>query len=114
MPWSNAGRTARAEATAALIDEVSLHDADPAAGGDNEVTGGGYARLEPSYGSASNGVVDLVDPLDFSTPANESIHSIGYWSNSTFLGSFPRTSGDTSANAAGEYTVTSAPITAEA
>lgn len=112
MPWSTDGRNARADATTALITHVSLHSAEPDGSGDNELPGtGGYVRLAPSYGSAAAGVADLTATLEFSTVADQAIHSIGYWATSTFLGAFPRTSGDATANAAGEYNVTSAPIT---
>jgi hypothetical protein len=116
MAWSTAGRNARADATAALITHISLHSADPGATGTDEVTGGGYARIAPDYATtpAAAGVTDLEAPLDFSTPASQTVSHIGYWATSVWLGGFARTSGDAAANAAGEYTVSSAPITAAA
>jgi hypothetical protein len=111
MAWSTAGLNQRADATAALVTHISLHSADPGATGTNEVSGGGYARLVPSYGSASGGVADLTAGLDFSTPADQAVSHIGLWASATFLGGFARTSGDAAANAAGEYTVATAPVT---
>jgi hypothetical protein len=114
MPWSTAGRNARADASAALVTHVSLHSADPGATGTNEVTGGGYARIAPTYGAAAAGVADISAALEFATPADQGVSHIGFWATSTWLGGFARTSGDAAANAAGEYNVTSAPITANA
>lgn len=113
MAWSTAGRNARATATAAMIDSVSLHDDDPgSAGTDNEWTGGGYSRQTPSWGSASNGVVGLSSALEFTGPALETAAYIGLWDDTTFLGSVARGSGDAAANAAGEYNVTALNIDA--
>ena len=106
MAWSTEGQDQRAEATAALIDEISLHSGDPGGSGtDNEVSGNGYARLSPSFGSASSGAVTAT-PLDFDTPSEQSVNYIGLWDvGGNFLGSAQRTSGDSAANVAGEYTV---------
>lgn len=115
MPWSTDGRNQRAAATAALITHMSLHSAEPDGAGSNELPGtGGYTRQVPSYSNVATGVEDLDATLEFTTVADQAIHSIGYWATSTFLGAFPRTSGDATANAAGAYNVTSAPITATA
>ena len=117
MPWNDDGRNQRADATAGLVATISLHSSDPGAVGDNEVTGGGYARLAPTYASAVAGVANFTAPLDFSTPADQPVSHIGFWDPAgtpVFLGGFARTSGDAAANAAGEYQVTDAPITAEA
>jgi hypothetical protein len=112
MAWSPAGLNQRADATAALVTSVSLHSADPGTTGTDEVTGGGYTRLAPTYDSATGGVADLNAGLDFATPADQTVSHIGLWATATFLGGFARTSGDAAANAAGEYTVATAPITA--
>lgn len=112
MAWNEAGRNLRADATAGLVDNVSLHSSDPGSTGSDEVSGGGYARLAPTYGSASGGVADITSTLEFSTPAEQAVSHIGFWNGSTFIGGFARTGGDATANAAGEYNVTSAPITA--
>lgn len=115
MAWSEAGQNARADAIAALIAAVSIHDDDPGASGtDNEWSGGGYTRQAPSYGAASEGVADLATPLVFAgTPLTTAAYA-GLWdSNGAFLGAVPRTSGDPEANADGELTVVSLAITAD-
>lgn len=111
MAWSTAGKNARAEASAALVTHFSLHDGDPGENGANELSGDGYERGVPTYGAASEGVADITDPVEFSTASEQSITHLGMWASTTFLGGFARTSGDAAANAAGEYTVATAPIT---
>lgn len=117
MAWTVAGQNQRADATAALVANISLHSADPSTTGANEVSGGGYVRIAPTYAAASGGVADISAALEFSTPADQAVSHIGFWDSAgtpVFLGGFARTSGDAAANAAGEYTVSSAPITANA
>jgi hypothetical protein len=116
MAWSTTGRNQRAEAVADLVTSVSLHTADPGASGATaEWSGGGYTRETPAWGAAASGVVDLSAPLNFTGPASTAAAFIGLWGTGpTFLGSFARSSGDAAANAAGEYNVTSLPITASA
>jgi len=115
MSWSTTGRNQRAEATAGLIVSVSLHTADPgAAGTDNEVSGSGYARQAPSWGSASNGVVNLSAALAYTGPASTTAAHAGLWGTGpTFLGSVARTGGDAQFNAEGEYNITSMAIDAQ-
>jgi len=96
---------------AAAVTHLSLHSTDGGSDGSGELTGGSYQRQEPSYGSPSNGTVDLDDPVEFGGPANAStVSHLGFWASSTWLGSVeldqPKTGfvdGDT-------LTVTSAPI----
>lgn len=105
MAWSTAGRNARAAATGALIDDVSLHTGDPGGSGtSNEVSGNGYARQTPSFGSPSSGVVTATQ-MDYEGPASATVSHIGLWDGGTFLGSLARTGGDAAFNAAGEYGV---------
>jgi len=112
MAWSEVGQNKRATATAALITAVSLHTGDPgAAGTTNEVSGGGYARQTPSFGTASGGVVGLTANLEYSGPAETGVAYAGFWDGSDFLGSVQRTSGDAAFNAAGEYNITQLNVT---
>jgi len=107
MAWSEAGRNARAEATAALIEECSLHSADPGAAGTTaEWSGGGYARQAPSFGSASGGVVGLSTPMAFEGTEGTTGAFMGLWgSGGTFLGSVARAGGDAEVPSSGEYNV---------
>ncbi len=114
MAWSDAGKILRAEASAGFITHLSLHSADPGTTGANEVSGNGYARLAPNYGSASIvGAVaecDLVAELEFDTPSEQSVPYLGSWQNTTWLGAWARASGDPAANVDGKYTVASAKV----
>lgn len=115
MAWSIAGRNARAEATAGLIVEVSLHTDDPGADGTaNEVSGGGYSRQSPQFGSASDGTVGLTEPMEFSGPGETSVEYAGLWGDGgAFLGAVGRAGGDGAFNAAGEYSVSQFNVTAD-
>jgi len=107
MAWSTTGRNRRADATAALINECSLHSSDPGSNGTTaEWSGGGYTRVAPSFSAASGGVAGLSDPMDFSGEPSTEANFMGFWAgDGQFLGSVGRESGDAAANAAGEYTV---------
>jgi hypothetical protein len=102
MPWNNDGRNQRANATANLVTAVSMHNGDPGANGANEWSGGSYSRKSPSWSQGGAGVREA--SVDFEGPANEAATHVGFWNGGTFLGGFARTSGDTNANANGEYT----------
>jgi hypothetical protein len=116
MAWSTAGRNQRADATAALIDEVGIHTADPGvAGTSNEWTGGGYARQAPTYDAASSGVASLDAALDYTGPATTNAVWFSLWgTGSVFLGAVERTSGDAASNASGEYSITQLDVDADA
>lgn len=114
MAWSIAGRNARADQVAALIDEVSLHTGDPGQSGTTgEWTGGGYTRISPTYNPATDGIATLVSPLDFAGPPLTEAAYFGLWNGTTFLGAVPRGAGDAASNAAGEYSITRLDIDAE-
>src|SRR5699024_4180716 len=68
--------------------EVSLHTGDPGSEGDNEVSGGDYARRPVGWESPSGGAIVADDEIEFAVPAlsNEATH-IGLWDSSgTYLG----------------------------
>src|SRR5690554_7884266 len=79
-----------AEIAAGAVTHLSLHSTDGGSDGSGELTGGSYQRQEPSYGSPSNGTVDLDGPVEFGGPATASTAShLGFWAGSTWLGSAP-------------------------
>ena len=90
---------------AGLITHISLHSADPGAGGANEVG----TRQAVTWSVDADGDLTLVGTESFTgLAANQAIHSVGYQSalsGGTFRGSNTVT-GDATANAAGEYNVT--------
>lgn len=88
------------------INTLSLHSDDPgAAGTANEVTGNGYARQSIAFDAAADGERAMSADVDFSTPANQPITYLGFWTGSVFRSAKP-VIGDMSANASGQYRVT--------
>ena len=65
------------------ITHVSLHTADPGTTGASEVTGGSYARVAVTWGSAASGVKSNTGSLAFNVPAGTTVTHIGGWSAST-------------------------------
>lgn len=99
-----------------VITHMSLHDADPTTVGDNEVTGGGYARIPINLDAAAGGIASLPATLNFNGPASGTCTHFGFWTaltGGTFKGGGALT-GDQAFNAAGEYNVTAATVTATA
>ena len=90
------------------INTLSLHTADPgAAGTANEVTGGGYSRQSCTFAAAASGGRALSTAVNFTLTPNQAVAWLGFWAGATFRG--PRAlSGDTSANALGQYQITTA------
>lgn len=80
-----------ADSVTARADQVSLHDADPAGTGANELSGGSpaYARKTPTWGAASGGVAAITGALVFDVPTGATVAYVGYWDSTgpTFLGS---------------------------
>ncbi len=88
------------------IDTISLHTGDPGgAGTANEVTGGSYARAACTFAAASAAQKALSAAVDFTLAANQSVTYLGFWAGSTFRAA-KATSGDTAANSAGQFRVT--------
>lgn len=103
---NNTALNAMADHLATLLDFMSLHTADPGAGGANETTAG---RQGVAWDAAANGDISLTGTENFTGgAASGACTHVGFWSASsggTFYGGFPIT-GDQTFNAAGEYTVT--------
>lgn len=108
MPFSTGGLNQMLDAL--TVDRMSLHNGDPGgAGTANEVTGGGYARVACTFGSAAGGVRTLSAQVDFVATALQAVTHFGIWLNAgtVFKGSGTIT-GDAAFNAAGEYSITTA------
>jgi hypothetical protein len=108
MPLSNAGMVLAANGIRAGITHLQLHSADPGAAGTNAATTA--ARKPVTWGAATNdGDFGLSASILFSgNGANTAVTWVSAWSAltaGTFLGRWPLT-GDQSANAAGDYTLT--------
>lgn len=82
------------EKMAAAITEathVSLHIADPAGTGANEVTGGTYARVAITSWTPGpeDGIYTAVLAGNFNVPANTEVTWAGLWKGTTYLDKAP-------------------------
>src|SRR5690554_5224042 len=93
------------------MTHMSTHTAEPNGSGSNEGTG---TRQSITWETAASGDMVITTDLEFTgLAASEAVTHIGFWSaqtDGTFYGFLPLT-GDQTANAAGEYTVTGVTIT---
>jgi hypothetical protein len=87
------------------VDRVSLHSGDPGTTGANYITAGG--RLAATFNAASGGERLLNADVAFTgMTASQSVTHWGAWLNSGTVFKFGGAlTGDTAANAAGEYTL---------
>lgn len=113
MALSDAALVVAANALDTAVTHMQLHSGAPGAAGTSNVVG---SRV------AVNGTVDGDGDITWSSvaftglTASQAVSHVSYWSASTsgtFYGS-AALSGDTAANAAGEYTVTSVTETSSA
>jgi hypothetical protein len=106
MALSDAALTVGATAIDAAITHMGLHSAAPGGSGTSNVIG---TRVAVNGTPDSDGDIVWTNVAFTGLSAGATVHSVSYWSASssgTFYGSAVLT-GDTTANAAGEYTVTS-------
>lgn len=61
---------------------ISLHSADPADTGANELTGGGYARQQVAFGAAASGSLSNTGAITWSVPAGNVV-AWGAWDASS-------------------------------
>ncbi len=115
MALTTAALNAAANGVTAVAAFMSLHSAAAGSGGANEHSTGGYTREAVTWNPASGAVASASGtPIAFTGPAAGTVAEVGLWSASsggTFYGSDVPT-GDLAFNAAGEYNVTAATITA--
>jgi hypothetical protein len=114
MPYTNAAKNAMLDrhvgkTNTLVVTHLSLHTADPTTTGNNEVTGGSYARVSVSAsdfavaGNSIQGAILLSADKQFAGPASGTATFFGTWgAGPTFLGGGTIT-GDTAFNAAGEF-----------
>ena len=91
------------------VAHMSLHSADPGTTGASETTA---ARVVPSL-SHTNGVVSLASAAAFTGgAANGAVTWVGFWNaGNVFIGKLQITTGDTTFNSAGAYTVDNISLT---
>lgn len=114
MPLNDTLLNIGAAAMQAAATHMSIHTATPNTSGSNESTA---ARQAITWVTAANGdMVATVDLAFTGGAAGGPAVATGYWSASsggTWYGYIP-TTGDTTFNAAGEYTVTGVTVTGTA
>lgn len=97
-----------AAAIAADITKVRLHTAD--ASGSSGTTNQTSAADKTVSPTAAAGVVTIPSTAFTGGAANGPVAGVSVWAGTTFRGYFGIDSGDTSFNAAGEYTLTALTI----
>jgi hypothetical protein len=103
MPFDTAAKNVMIAAAMTDITAVGIHSGDPGTGADNEISGSGYARQTPTFGSASGGVVTLTSTLNYDGPASANALWYSLWAGSTRYGKGQITSGDTAFNVDGKF-----------
>ena len=92
---------------ALTCDEIQLHDGDPGSSGTANRVGGGDGEEPATFAAASNGSRNLDANVQFTgLPSEQVITWISVWGGGTFEGKAEISQGDTQANVAGEFTVT--------
>jgi hypothetical protein len=59
---------------------ISLHSADPGTTGASEISGGTYARVAVTWGSASGGSIANTNTITINVPASTTVAYFGLWS----------------------------------
>jgi hypothetical protein len=72
--YTSAAKDAMLDAEFVNGDLMSLHTADPALTGANELTGGGYARQAIAWNASSGGVKAISSSMSFSVPIADFTH----------------------------------------
>lgn len=91
MPLPDAEIHTGLDAIAADLDYGSLHTAYSSSGS-NELSGGSYARLALSWGSAASTEVASNTAETFEVPSGNTVYYLGFWSaltSGTFRGMIP-------------------------
>lgn len=104
MPFATSAKNLALDAI--TVDRIRLHSGDPGPNGTNNQLGSGLTPA--TFAAASNGERLLQSDVTVTgLPANQSVTHFSLWLNAgtVFRGGFAITSGDTQANAAGEYTL---------
>lgn len=105
MPFSTAAKNAMLDAL--TVDRVRLHSGDPGSAGTNN-TIAAFGLAAATFNAASSGERTLASDVAFTGgAAAQSVTHWSAWQNSgtVFQGSGTISSGDVTANAAGEYTL---------
>lgn len=80
MAFSNAAKNTMLDHIGGLAVFVSLHTADPATTGANEVVGGAYTRESVTWNASAGGNLDSSNQPVFDVPGGTTITHVGFWS----------------------------------
>ena len=92
-------------------NQLQLHNGDPGAAGTANRVGGGDGEEAATFAAASGGERALSASVDFTgLAASQSVTWFSVWNTAgpTFLGKGEISSGDVAANAAGQFSLTTA------
>lgn len=78
MPYTDAARNTAIGAVATAAIHISLHTADPATSGANEVSGGAYARKPTTWPAAASGSI-TGSQVQIDVPAGVTVTHWGLW-----------------------------------
>jgi hypothetical protein len=96
---------------ALTVNQVQLHNGDPGAAGNANRVGGANGEAAVTLAAASSGTRNPSAAVEFTgLDADQSVTWISWWNTTgpVFQGKAQVTSGDVAANAAGEWTLTTA------
>ena len=96
---------------ALTVNQAQLHNGDPGAAGTANRVGGANGEAAVTFASADGGERAVQSAVDFTgLDGDQSVTWVSFWntSGSVFQGKAQVTSGDVAANAAGEWTLTTA------
>lgn len=104
MPFATTAKNAMLDSL--TLDRIRLHSGDPGAAGTNNALGAGLSAA--TFGAASASARTLSSGVAVTgLAASQSVTHFSVWTNAgtVFRGSGTISSGDVTANAAGEYTL---------
>ena len=93
------------------VNQIQLHNGDPGAAGTANRVGGANGEAASTYDAAAAGSRAVAADVNFTgLAADQVVTWISHWNTTgpVFQGKAEITTGDVAANAAGEYTVTTA------
>lgn len=103
MPFSTTAKNAMLDG--ATFNAIRLHSGDPGGSGTSNALGAGTSAA--TFAAASGGSRALSSDVTVTgLSASQSVTHFSVWNSATFMGSGSISSGDVTANASGEYTLT--------
>lgn len=108
MPFDATAKEKMLDTITPDIDAVGVHTADPGTADDNEVSGNGYARLDPTFAAADGDEVALSANLEFDGPADTDVWGVTWWAGANRYGKAEVVSGTPNFDSQGKWVLTTA------